>query len=59
MRRGPCNRYPMASITLLGRSRKSRKSRKSAGSCTTSKGRLRKGWRYAKGGRCVRAKGKR
>lgn len=52
----------MASITLLGRSRKPRKSsksRKSAGSCTTSKGRLRKGWRYAKGGRCVRAKGKR
>lgn len=52
----------MASITLLGRSRKSRKSRKSKaakGSCTTSKGRLRKGWRYAKGGRCVRAKGKR
>lgn len=48
----------MASITLLGRSRKSRKSKAAKGSCTVG-GKLRKGWRYAKGGRCVRAKGKR
>jgi hypothetical protein len=45
-------------ITLLG-ARRRRRRRKAAGStaCKTSRGRLKKGWRYGKGGRCIKAKG--
>ena len=45
----------MSSINLLGRSRR-RKSGSTA--CKTAKGKLRKGWRFGKGGRCIRAKRK-
>jgi len=45
-------------VQLLGRARKVRKAKK-ATACKTARGKLRKGWRYGKGGRCIRAKGKR
>lgn len=37
-----------------------RRRRKSSGStaCKTQRGRLKKGWRFGKGGRCIRAKRK-
>jgi hypothetical protein len=37
-----------------------RRRRKSSGStaCKTQKGRLKKGWRFGRGGRCIRAKRK-
>jgi hypothetical protein len=43
-------------ITLLGTRRKRRRKANKT-SCKTSRGRLRKGWRYGKGGRCIKAKG--
>jgi hypothetical protein len=33
-----------------------RRRKRSSSSCKTSKGKLRKGWRYGRGGRCIRAK---
>ncbi len=56
----------MSSITLLGRSRRRRRGLSGSinllgrsTACKTAKGKLRKGWRFGKGGRCIRAKGKR
>ena len=44
-------------INLLGTRRKKRRRKANKTSCKTARGRLRKGWRYGKGGRCIRAKG--
>lgn len=49
----------MSAINLLGRPRRRRKARKGANACRTAKGRVKKGWRLGKGGRCIRAKGRR
>lgn len=35
-----------------------KKSKKKSTACKTAKGKLKAGWRYAKGGRCVKAKAK-
>lgn len=56
----------MSLINLLGLGRPSRKHKRkgkglrgaAASECRDHKGKIKKGWRLGKGGRCIRAKGK-
>ncbi len=46
----------LGAVSLLGRAKRRRSK---ATACKTARGKLKKGWRYGKGGRCIRAKAKR
>lgn len=57
-RRRRTRRRGLGAVQLLGARRGKRKAKK-ATACKTAKGKLRKGWRFGKGGRCIKAKAKR